>query len=374
MGVRVPALAVATRRHTVDEDRSVGVAVDGHGRPGERGHDQQVDAAEPGLHLAVQPRPDLHGRLHLAARHRRALRHPLPQAGAHPVAQRRLVTGEPVRPDRERQRAPGGVRGLDGLGVLHHHGTGVGQRHRRAPADPLGLGIDAVVAEPLPPADADAGEVPVVAPGRRQAGEVAAETVRVGVVGTRHHVEHQRGVGDRAGDGTDVGEEAEHVGRLVVGDHAERLLHPDDATRRGGHPGAAPAVRAHRDRSHPGGDRGSRAARGPSARQRRVPGVGGAAEQRRFGEGLVPELRRRRLADQDGTGGPQPGHGDGVDRRHVAFEGQRSEGGAHAGRVDEVLHRERDAVERSERLAVRHGVGGSMCLGAPARHRPSRTR
>ena len=73
-----------------------------------------------------------------------------------------------------------------------------------------------------------------------------------------------------------------------------------------------------------------------------------------FGQALAAELRRRGLADQDRAGGAEPGDRDRIMVRHVVLVRHRAKRGAHALGVDDVLDRERDTVERPERLARHH--------------------
>src|SRR5207248_9608911 len=56
------------------------------------------------------------------------------------------------------------------------------------------------------------------------------------------------------------------------------------------------------------------------------------------------ELREVQLAQEDAAGGGEAGHDGGVVVGHVVGEDARARRGAHATRVELVLHRERNAV------------------------------
>ena len=173
-----------------------------------------------------------------------------------------------------------------------------------------------------------------------------------------HRLQHQRGVHHCARHRRDIGVVAEQVGDLAVRDDAVALLQPDRAVGRGRDARRAAAVGGHADRPDAGRDGDGSAAARSTRRARRAPGVARAAEQRRIGQRLMAELRRRRLAEQEGAGLLQPRDGHGVLLRHVVLVQQRAEGGANAGRVDEVLGGVGDAVQQAERPAAHHVVLG----------------
>ena len=84
--------------------------------------------------------------------------------------------------------------------------------------------------------------------------------------------------------------------------------------------------------------------------------------------GLVPrmgggEFRGRGLADDDGAGFAERMDAGGIAVRLLALEHRRALAGRHVGGLDDVLDRDRHAVDRRQRLAVaparRRGVGGS---------------
>ena len=79
-------------------------------------------------------------------------------------------------------------------------------------------------------------------------------------------------------------------------------------------------------------------------------------------DALVAELRRGGLAEDDAARALQPLDDDGVLLRDMVGKEARAAGGQHPPRPDQVLHRERHAVQRTELLAGHHrhlgGHGG----------------
>ena len=68
------------------------------------------------------------------------------------------------------------------------------------------------------------------------------------------------------------------------------------------------------------------------------------------------ELRRVRLADGDRAGRADPRHDERVARRHVVAVERRAARRADARRVDEILVRDRQAVQHAERAAARRSL------------------
>ena len=97
------------------------------------------------------------------------------------------------------------------------------------------------------------------------------------------------------------------------------------------------------ERDHPVGDRGGRPARGAARRAVEVVRVAG---RRRLVGG---ELGRHRLAEDHRALLAQPGDAVGVARRPVALVDRRAVRGRHVGGVDDVLHADRDPVQRPPR-------------------------
>ncbi len=168
---------------------------------------------------------------------------------------------------------------------------------------------------------------------------------------------------------------------------------PVDPGARGGVPDRSAVVAADRERHQSAGYRSRAAATRPARRSRRVLRVTRRPEQPIVGAGSQRELGAVRLADQDGTRRPQPGHDLGVGRRDVFGEHEAAGRRAHPRGRDRVLHRERHPRERSgivaardERVDPRRGgprrrgsdgddrVGRVLIDARPARRRRSRAR
>ena len=180
----------------------------------------------------------------------------------------------------------------------------------------------------------------------------------IAVMLARHRLQHQCGVGHRAGHGRHIGLVAEQVLCLAVGDDAQALLDAHHPVARGGNARGAAAVGGHPQRREAACHRHRRATARAAAGARRIPGVARAPEQRRIGETFRAELGRGRLADQDRPCGAQPRHRNSVLLGHVVAKGHGTEGGCHPLGVDDVLHRERDAVQQTQPAAGHHGLLG----------------
>ena len=79
--------------------------------------------------------------------------------------------------------------------------------------------------------------------------------------------------------------------------------------------------------------------------------------------GLWPNSRRGGLADEDRAGLAKPADGDRVLARHLVGEDARAHRRPHAPGEQQILDRERHAVERAERLARHHrrlGAAGRL--------------
>ena len=104
----------------------------------------------------------------------------------------------------------------------------------------------------------------------------------------------------------------------------------------------------------------------PPAERAGVPRIAGGAEHRVERVRARAPLGRVGLADHDRAGLAQPGGQQRVLVGDVIAERRRAVGGAHTGRVDQVLVRDRQAVQRRQRPA-----GGAEAVGVPGgRERP----
>ena len=165
-------------------------------------------------------------------------------------------------------------------------------------------------------------------------------------------LEHERVVRDGAGDRADVVERIGQREDAAPTDEAVRRLHAGHAAHRRGIPDRSGRVRADRCGHHARGHRDAGPARRASRKAPRPPGIDGGRPGQVEGGTADGELVGRQLSEEHGPGRAQPRRDDGVLRRDVLPEEPRMRGGPKAGRVDDVLERERDAVERP---AVRAG-------------------
>src|SRR5262249_50658183 len=171
---------------------------------------------------------------------------------------------------------------------------------RRARADGRHVGIDAVgEAEIVRPRHAPA----LHRPGERAAivHAVGGQRVLIALVGPGAHLEHQRGVGYRAGHRPRVREAPRAAGR-VYRHAAQRRLEADDAPAGGRDADRAAAVGADVQRAHAGGGGRRGAAAGTAWRAIEIPRIARDAVEEIVG-GPDPAKRRRvRLAEHDAAG------------------------------------------------------------------------
>jgi hypothetical protein len=329
--------------------------VDGEGRSRQRRGQQDVEA------LKQRLRPAIHGGP-LAQRIRPVHRgppgaalHRLAQASRHLVAKRRHV-----RPD---ARGQAGLQ-HDEEGVLEGREVLLDRVDLRARAFQVAhrglagrehLGIDEAVADTREPPDAKSAHGDVA----RIVGRLRA---RIGIarVDTGDRVEAGGRLRHGSRHRSDVRRRREEIGLMDVRHASKRGLEPDDAAAGGGDPDRAAAVGAEGQRGLSARDRGGGASGGAARGAREVPWVPRHAEQRAVGEGLVSELRRGGLADENGAGLAEPSHGHRVLGGHLGGIDQRPHRRADPLGEHEVLHGEGHAVERPEPFTTHH-----RGLGAP---------
>ena len=128
-------------------------------------------------------------------------------------------------------------------------------------------------------------------------------------------------------------------------DQAVRRLEAVHAAERRRADDRAGGLAAQRERHHAGGDRGCRAARGAAGR------VLGVVRIARLAGREVRALGGHRLAEDHRAGGAQAFHHDRVVARRAALVQHGAVLGRHVGGVDDVLHADRHAVQRADRLA-----------------------
>ena len=171
--------------------------------------------------------------------------------------------------------------------------------------------------------------------------------VGVGRILPRDHFEDECEVGNRTREGADMIELARQRQHAGARDEPMARLDREYAAEGGGPDDRSVGLGAERERHHAGGHRRRRSRRGAAGRARVVMRVA-----RRAGM-VIGELGGHRLADDDGAGRAQLGHHGGVVARPAATADRRAELGRIIRRVDDVLDRDRNAVQRSERVALR---------------------
>ena len=199
----------------------------------------------------------------------------------------------------------------------------------------------------------------------RRVAEGHGRHVRVLAVGARDDREEQGQVLDPAGDRSQLRQRLEDasVRRGVPGPRhaAARRLEARHAAVVRRLPDAVAGVAPDVERRAAGGDDGRRAAAAPAGRTRQVIRVRCPTIDEVVGLVRPRELRRVRLPEQDAAGRPQSSHHRRVPVGHALRPADRARGRHETGRVERVLDRERDAVQRPEERAG-HEVGvGLAC-------------
>ena len=229
---------------------------------------------------------------------------------------------------------------------------------RRLATEILHLRIHPRVAEIRRPGDAEPRD-PSVARRQVRAAVLRGQRVPVAVVGSGHHVQHERRITHRPRHGSGDAHAVPAAEGRMLRHAAMGRLEPVDPAERGRDADGAAAVGAHRERPEPRPHRGARAAARAARRQLRIPRIARDTEERVVGHALVAELGRVGLADEDGARPLQPLDGDSILLRHVLGEEPGAAGRQHAPGEHQILDRERHAVQRPQRLARHDGhLGG----------------
>ena len=174
----------------------------------------------------------------------------------------------------------------------------------------------------------------------------------IAVVATGDDVEHGRRVAHRARDRPHVADALESTECRAIRHAAERGLETVDAAERGRDPDRAPRVGPERHRADTAGDRRRGAAARAARRQGRIPRIARDAEERVLGERLVAEFGGVGLAEEHRAGRLQAADRERVVFRHEVLEESRSSGGRETACRQDILDRHRDAVERTDGLAL----------------------
>ena len=161
-----------------------------------------------------------------------------------------------------------------------------------------------------------------------------------------HRLEQQGRIGNRPGERPDVIERGAEGDHAVTGDLAERRLQSDDATGGGRNADGAARVGAHRAEAHALGHRCRRTAARSACRPRGIDRITDRTERGLVAGRAERELVQVRFADDDRPGVAQPAH-DGCVRRRGACRHSRPGRRRRARDIDEILDRDRDAVQRS---------------------------
>ena len=149
---------------------------------------------------------------------------------------------------------------------------------------------------------------------------------------------------------------------MLARHRAQRRLQAHHAGVRGRPPDRAAAVLANRERGDTGCQRGNGAAAGTAGGELQVPRIAGDAEHRVGGVAFERELGYVGLADDENPGGARTRHRQLVVGTAAIAQRRCAPGGGLVEREQAVLHRERDAVERRQRLSPRMALGRSAGL------------
>ena len=300
--------------------------------------------------------------------------------GAEPGEVRREPGLQLVEEDRRlrlRDRREAGKRGrIDQLGPLRSKG---GERPRHQ-------GLDAVVESEEVPRDADPRPPETLRVEREGVvgGAPAVGFLRGGVpgVGAGEDAEEERGVAHRPGHRSGGVLRRGDRDDPRPGEKADRRLDPDDSASRRGADDGAVGLRSDGGRAearrHGGSRAGARSARIPveGVRVLRQPAARAPAA-RRGARADVGPLGEVRLPEEDGARLAKPPDEERVGRGTGSDERERPCRRRHpVGRVDVVLHEDRNPVERPARplfrpLAV-EGVGRRERVGVGLDHGPER--
>jgi hypothetical protein len=186
----------------------------------------------------------------------------------------------------------------------------------------------------------------------------------VGVCGVCQHVVEQTSIGDGPRQRTHVIARTAERNHAVAGDFTKTRLEADEPARRGGDTYRAACVGADRGERHAGGNR-NRGAAARAARhavwRHRVPN---RAVCRFLARRAECELVQVGLADQDRARASQCRGDRSIEgSRCTAVSHVRGRRGRDARLIDEILERNRNAVQRTQPGARGLGAIGRLCRG-----------
>jgi hypothetical protein len=187
---------------------------------------------------------------------------------------------------------------------------------------------------------------------RREGPRVHVVGERRAVVRSRQHRQHERGVGHGPGHRSRHREGVPGQLPRIDGHQSGRGAESHDAAEGRGRAQRSAQIRAVGERAHPAREGHRRTAARAATGEGEVPGIPRHPEDRVEGVPTRSELRRVRLADDDGARGLQPGHGQRILGGNVALVDLRAPRGADPLGGREVLDGHRHAVERAERAAA----------------------
>ena len=214
------------------------------------------------------------------------------------------------------------------------------------------------VAERRTPRQAHAAHRPVA--GGQEIGHGLRDAEGVAAVVSGDRAQQERRVANRPRERADMSERRRGA-RRIDRDTRELRLDAEQAAERARDAHGPTAVGSQRKRRDPGRDAGRGAAARPARSLGEVPGVGRDPGQRAVADRLAAELAGRGLADDAGALPARPVHRGRVDRRHIVRHGAGAEGQLQAVHGDQVLDRNRQAVQQAEVFARHHGLLGLPC-------------
>ncbi len=193
---------------------------------------------------------------------------------------------------------------------------------------------------------------PVGIPKRRPFNDAVSGSALTRAGGRQHGVVEQPRVGDRSGQRPHMIELAAERDHAGGGDLPPLRLQSHDAARGGGNADRSAGIGSDRAERHARRHGDRRTAARTSRRSSGIVGISRRAEARIFRGRAERELMKVGLADEHRAGLAQTACHRRVGRRHVILAHERPGRRGRAFAVDQILERERNAVQRSEVAAA----------------------